>query len=174
MKLGVISDTHDDALAVRRAVRAFNAEAVSLVMHAGDISSPELASAFEGLKAPFVGVCGNNDHDWQGLRGAFAPYGQIYRGYYDIALAGVRLTLMHELRGLHQLPLNKKYDVVIYGHSHHFDVRNGHYLLVNPGQCKSGGEEPTVAILDLCSLTVRKIVLDTDEQSVAQHGGKER
>lgn len=113
MKLGLLSDTHDDVAAVRRAVASFNCEDVSLVLHAGDIASPALADAFKGLKAPLIGVCGNNDVDWPGLREAFLPYGQIYSGYYDSKLGPVRIALMHELRGLHLLPANRRYDVVV-------------------------------------------------------------
>ncbi len=158
-----MSDTHDDAEAVRRAVAVFNSRGVSFVLHAGDISSPGLACAFQGLKAPFVGVCGNNDRDWPGLRAAFAPYGQVYAGYFDSTIGGVKVALMHELRLLHMLPINKKYDVVVYGHSHHFEAKRGSMLMVNPGQCK--GLEPgeaTVAILDMDSLDVEKLVLDRE------------
>ena len=40
MLIGIISDTHDDTTAIRKAVDYFNAEKVSHVLHAGDITSP--------------------------------------------------------------------------------------------------------------------------------------
>lgn len=160
MKLGLMSDTHDDSVAVRSAVAIFNREGVSCVLHAGDIASPQVASAFEGLKTPFIGVCGNNDWDWSGLREAFAPYGTVYNGYFEGQFEGMRLALMHELRFMHMLPATRVYDIVVYGHSHHFETRKGSKLIVNPGQCKGCQTgEGTIAILDLPALSVEKIVL---------------
>lgn len=172
MKLGLMSDTHDDTIAIRSAVAIFNREGVSYVLHAGDIASPGIASAFDGLKAPFIGVCGNNDWDWSGLREAFGRYGNVYSGYFEVQFDGMRLALMHELRLLHMLPENRKYDIVVFGHSHHFETRKGSKLLVNPGQCKDCHiGEATVGILDLSTLTVAKIVLQCIEANTEVTGG---
>lgn len=167
-----MSDTHDDNVAVRSAVAIFNREGVSYVLHAGDMASPQVASAFEGLKAPFIGVCGNNDWDWSGLREAFAPFGNVYSGYFDIQFEGMRLALMHELRLLHMLPANRKFDIVVYGHSHHFEARKGSKLMVNPGQCKDCQTgEATIAILDLSTLNVEKIALPGINTNTEVSGG---
>lgn len=40
MRIGAMADTHDNLPMIRRAVEAFNAEQVELVIHAGDIVAP--------------------------------------------------------------------------------------------------------------------------------------
>ena len=58
MKIGIISDTHDNMPKIAAAARVFNEEKVDLVLHAGDIISPITANEFSALKAPFIGVFG--------------------------------------------------------------------------------------------------------------------
>ena len=174
MKIGVMSDSHDDVAMIRRAVEIFNSQQVSLVFHAGDISSPKAVEGFHTPQARFAAICGNNDTEWLDLREAFAPWGPVYQGYYDVVLYGRRLALMHELSGLHRLPENKRFDVVIYGHSHHFDVRKGRSLLLNPGQCSHSVQgEATVAVLDLATLEVARLVLDETDEATAALAGEE-
>lgn len=77
--------------------------------------------------------------------------------------------------GLMLLPTNRRYDIVVYGHSHHFDVRKGRMLLVNPGQCKGcDSGDATAAILDLDSVSVKKLVLGNRERPAPRSDGKER
>ncbi|MCD6495052.1 metallophosphoesterase family protein, partial [Candidatus Bipolaricaulota bacterium] len=40
MKIGIISDTHDNMPKIAAAVRLFNEEHIDLVVHAGDFISP--------------------------------------------------------------------------------------------------------------------------------------
>ena len=40
MNLGIISDTHDDLLSLKRAIKIFNERKVSHVIHAGDYVFP--------------------------------------------------------------------------------------------------------------------------------------
>lgn len=69
MKIGLISDTHDNIQNIRRAVRKFNDKHVDLVIHAGDIVSPNAVESLADVK--LVGVLGNNDKDVAGLTSAF-------------------------------------------------------------------------------------------------------
>ena len=59
MKIGILSDTHDRLPLIEQAVERFNAEAVGLVLHAGDFVSPFTAKPLSELDGDFVGVKGN-------------------------------------------------------------------------------------------------------------------
>ncbi len=63
MKIGVLSDTHDQGELIQKAVKYFNDENVSWVFHCGDWVSPFILHFFRELKAPLRGVFGNNDGD---------------------------------------------------------------------------------------------------------------
>src|ERR1700733_448388 len=63
MKIGVLSDTHDQGELIRKAVQYFNEEQVAWVFHCGDWVSPFILHFFQELQAPLRGVFGNNDGD---------------------------------------------------------------------------------------------------------------
>ena len=47
MKLGIISDSHENMPLIAKAVELFNHEEVDLVLHAGDFISPITAKEFK-------------------------------------------------------------------------------------------------------------------------------
>ena len=59
MKIGLISDTHDNIHNIQNAILSFNDKHTRFVIHAGDIVSPETVKAFDGMR--LIGVLGNND-----------------------------------------------------------------------------------------------------------------
>ena len=63
MKIGIISDTHDDVGNVQKAIEMFNVERVQYVIHAGDYICPGIVKEFEKLNSKLIGVLGNNDED---------------------------------------------------------------------------------------------------------------
>jgi len=59
MKIGIISDTHDDIENVQSAIDIFNTERVDYVFHAGDYVFPGIIQEFSKLNGRLVGVLGN-------------------------------------------------------------------------------------------------------------------
>ncbi len=72
MKIGLISDTHDNLSMVEKAIAKLNAEKVELVLHAGDSTSPVVIPKFKALNCRLVGVFGNNDGDHEFLKKRFS------------------------------------------------------------------------------------------------------
>ena len=160
MKIGILADSHDNLPKILRAVEIFNAERVHEVFHAGDFVSPITADPFSRLNAPLVGVFGNNDGDRLYLTERFRKIGTLHVGSVEFELAGVRGLLMHEPRCLEALVASPYYDVIVYGHTHEIDVREGKPLVLNPGEC--GGwltGRATIAILDVEEMRVRMLDL---------------
>ena len=60
MKLGVVSDTHNNKN-ILSLIRIFNENFVDLVIHTGDITSKSSLKLLENLESKLVGVFGNND-----------------------------------------------------------------------------------------------------------------
>jgi len=75
MKIGVVSDTHDNMPNVARIVDLFNAAGVEFVIHTGDITMARTLDVMAGLTAPMMGVFGNNDTLREGLANACARHG---------------------------------------------------------------------------------------------------
>src|ERR687886_2010897 len=80
MKIGLISDTHDNIENIQNAISIFNDRGVSFVIHAGDIMSPKTVEAFAEVK--LIGVLGNNDVDVTGLKNAFDKIGGQLKGEF--------------------------------------------------------------------------------------------
>ena len=118
--IGVISDTH--GLLRPEAVEALRG--VELILHAGDVGSPEVLDALKGI-APVVAVRGNND------RGAWAEELPAW----EVAEVGVVFIYMiHDVKEIDLNPTAAGFQVVVSGHSHKPSVeeRKG-VLYVNPG-----------------------------------------
>jgi len=155
MLIGVVSDTHDNLPALRKALARFKAAGVKLVLHAGDIVSPFVAMPFQEAGLRVIGVFGNNDGDKLYLRERFSPVGELHFGPHELELGGRRVVLMHEPRALEALAASGKYDLIVYGHTHEVDLRPGPPLVLNPGEC--GGwlfGRATCALVDLTRLKV--------------------
>lgn len=155
MKLGIIADSHENMPLIAKAIELFNRQEVGLVLHAGDFISAITAKEFKNLKAKLIGVFGNNDGDKLLLQKRFQDIGELYEDYHELEIEGKKVVLMHQPKFLEILIASGKYDLIIYGHTHEIDIREGRPLVVNPGEC--GGwltGRSTVAIVDLETMKV--------------------
>lgn len=154
MKIGIISDTHENMPKIKKAVGLFNREEVATVLHGGDIISPITAKEFGALKAPLIGVFGNNDGDILFLTKRFEKIGTLHPKRWEGELDGKKCLLIHEPDMLEALALSGVYDVIVYGHTHRAEIsRKGKTLVINPGE--GGGwitGKSTVALLDTATM----------------------
>lgn len=150
--VGVMSDSHDNLEAIRRAVEFFNSKKVKLVLHAGDIISPFTIRVFRELTCPIRAVTGNNDGDLLALRRFFEDKGEVHNFFLSLEVDGVKVAVNHGHypEVLESLISSGKYDVVVCGHTHErVNKRVGKTLVVNPGEtCGYLTGKRSVAILD--------------------------
>ncbi len=134
MKIGVISDTHDNLASITRGIDFFRANGVTHVIHCGDMVSPFAAPLFrKAAFDSFTSVFGNNDGEWLYLSRMIEPFGTIAKGPIFPEIAGLRFAIMHEPMPddiLAALPV----DIVLYGHTHERVMRAGSPLVINPGE----------------------------------------
>jgi len=161
MKIGIISDTHENMPKIRKAVGLFNREKVDVVLHAGDIISPITAKEFSALKGRFIGVFGNNDGDKLFLNKKFRGIGKIHEKKFEGTLGGKKVLLIHEPDMLPALAESGHYDIIVYGHTHRTDIsRVGKTLVINPGEAAGWiTGKCTVALLDTKTMKVRLVKL---------------
>lgn len=118
--IGVISDTH--GLLREAAFRAL--EGSELIIHAGDVGSPEIITRLETL-CPVTAVRGNIDKgSWADLLSPTALVEALSKTIYVI----------HDVNDLDLNPAAANIHVVISGHSHRPSNReNAGVLYLNPG-----------------------------------------
>ena len=159
MKIGIISDTHDNVPKIKEAVRIFNENEVALVLHGGDYIAPFALNPLEGLKCEYVGVFGNNDGEKLGL--SKKAQGRINVAPHSLDFGGKQILVMHEPGALDAVIKSQSYHLIVYGHTHEPVVeKHGETLVVNPGEC--GGwlkGRNTIAIADLDQMTAEIVEL---------------
>lgn len=137
MKIGVISDTHDQYDNILKAIKILNKEKVALTIHCGDWVSPFTQFFYKNLKCPIKGIFGNNDGD--------RFYHLIYAKKSKIELVGETMDLSIGERKIYvyhgidnkitQSLINSgKFDVVLHGHTHNLvNKLMRKTLSLNPG-----------------------------------------
>ena len=68
MRIGVVSDTHNNLKNIEVIISLFNQEGLSLVIHTGDIASAKSLEKFSKLNSRLIGVYGNNDRNELGIK----------------------------------------------------------------------------------------------------------
>jgi putative phosphoesterase len=163
MKVGVISDTHDNLTTIRKAVEVFAGSGVEAIIHAGDFCSPFTLPEFKpladkGLK--MYAVFGNNDGDRPLLVKRAGDFCSFVDGTRNVELGGRRIVVMHYPDLSQDLFRLGTYDLVIYGHDHTVRVEGDRKKLLNPGTCSGYmAEAATVALLDTDTMAVEIVRL---------------
>ncbi len=155
MLIGIISDTHDDTTAIRKAVDFFNNEKVSHVIHAGDITSPFTFEIFRELKCKFTGIFGNNDGDKLLLKEKSG--GNIHNQPRIITIGGKKIVIMHEPDLVSALAHSGDFNIIVYGHTHRPVVKKvKDTLIINPGKAaRLYKGESTLALLNTANMEAR-------------------
>ncbi len=152
MKFGLITDTHNKSALVKKAITLFEEQGCEAVFHAGDFESDRIVRSFQNRPFAFHFVTDHNSHDRRMRHRCDA---------LDVTVGGVRVAMVHDTYqpvivdgrefGVKQNILDGRYDLVIYGHLHYFNLkqssRSSRTVAIN-----SGGlyfpELSTVAIFD--------------------------
>ena len=154
MKIGVVSDTHNNLVNVREIVRLFNAAGVDRVVHTGDITKAKTLDVLAGLDAPLYGVYGNNDVERESLDASAARHGFVFRDPpLDLDWADQRIVVVHDPRDLLQ-PNMDRHNLALHGHTHMARCEREKGLLVfNPGECAGHMKGyNAVGVVDLATL----------------------
>lgn len=149
MKIGIVSDTHDNLDEAQRAAEFFEGQ-VEKVIHCGDMIAPFTAEIFD-RDFEFYAVRGNNDGEWD-LKSTIDTFGDFYNNIMELEIEGLEVAVYHGteeevVEGL----IQKNYDYVFRGHTHERKLEEHEDTVeVNPGGIELPGQEEnfSVAILD--------------------------
>ena len=135
MKIGVVSDTHNNLVNVREIVRLFNEAGVDRVVHTGDITRAKTLDVLAGLDAPLYGVFGNNDVERDDLQASAERHGFVFREPpLELNWHACRIVVVHDPRDLRSLA--SAHDLALHGHTHMArSERKDGKLIFNPGEC---------------------------------------
>lgn len=153
MKIGILSDSHEETLNLERALIIFRQHEIETLIHCGDITSPRTAAHLKGFRV--IHVHGNMDRNDGSLRRALSALNpdSFSGSFFTGELNGVWVAAAHghQPHYLHNFMTDGRYAYIFHGHSHQ---RRDEWLessrIINPGAL--GGRRPesrSVCIIDL-------------------------
>jgi putative phosphoesterase len=160
MRIGVVSDTHNNLPNVARIVEILNRARVDRVVHTGDITQARTLHVLARLRAPLHAVYGNNDlPERSSLELAAAHLGiELCEPPLHLHWADRRVFVVHDPRdfeaSLAGPQAAARPDLILHGHDHRYRLEErGPTLVFNPGEC--AGHQPgrnAIGIVDLAAL----------------------
>ena len=161
VKIGVISDTHDDVENTEKAINIFNMLKVDYIFHAGDYVYPGMISLFKKLnkETKFYGVRGNNDGELMGITRQFDEIenAQFLNEFGKLLISSKNIAIYHGTNSdlSESLVESQLFDILILGHTHIKRIEKmGKTLVLNPGPLnrnffsKNTNDGPCVIIYD--------------------------
>ena len=142
MKIGVVSDTHDNIEKAEAAVKFFEAEGAEAVIHCGDMVAPFTAELFDA-DFDFYYVQGNNDGEWN-LKEIVEEFGEFYNNIAELEFNGFSFAIYHgtEEEIVDSLVESEKYEYVLRGHTHEKKIEEVDGTVeLNPGGIKLPEQE---------------------------------
>jgi len=151
MKIGVISDSHDNVWRLDEAIPYL--KTADLVLHCGDLISPFMVHRLaKGLgDLPIHVVWGNNDGDKLTVAKVAQGYPNfnLHGDFMELEIEGFRIAMNHYPEIARSLAQCGKYDLVCYGHDHTAHQEwIGEVLLLNPGEVMGMNGRSTLAFFD--------------------------
>ena len=148
--IGIISDTHENEEATKKAVNIFKQKNVEFAVHCGDIISPAMLDLFKGLSIKFV--FGNNDGERIGLNNKAKEMGfEEITDEKEFEHFNKKFYVYHGTKNekLENAIKSNKYDYVLTGHTHlRKDEKIGRTRVINPGALFMAFPY-TIALLDV-------------------------
>ena len=162
MKLGIISDIHDNVWRLAEAVPYL--KKTGGVLHCGDLIAPFMVQRLkEGVgDVPVHFVWGNNDGDKKQIFEMANKYTgfNIYNEFADIRINGLRIAINHYSEIAKGLAQSQEYDLVCFGHNHiASEEKVGKTLLLNPGEVMGLNGRSTIVLFDTATCTVEWVEL---------------
>jgi putative phosphoesterase len=153
MKIGILSDTHNDSSAILRALQVFRMHGVRTLFHCGDLTTADMVPHFTGFEVYFVR--GNMDrHHVPALKAAIGAGKHTHwlgKGG-EVTLDSKRIAITHgDREDVVETLLYAQPDYLFLGHMHRLrDQRVGSVRVINPGALGGTKHEPrSVCVLDL-------------------------
>jgi putative phosphoesterase len=166
MKIGIISDIHENFHNLILALAAMKAEGVEQILCLGDLMNDGIAKVLSISEIPVFMIWGNNDGDKIMLmRTALKPGSnlKVSNNTYDfLDYDGRKIFITHFDDLAEPMALSNRFDAVFFGHTHLPGVKlNGRCLIVNPGELSAQRTgKATVAVYDTKIHMANIITLD--------------
>jgi len=161
MRLGLISDTHDNRDRTRKALGLLEDADVEALVHAGDLNTARLVPMLEGWRVWLAQ--GNVDHPTRIQQAIEDNAVDVDYGVrHQIEVGPARVGLIHgdDESRLEGMVNAGAFDLVVHGHTHEFrDERIGDTRVVNPGAVHRASP-PSVCVWDAETDELERLLIE--------------
>lgn len=163
MRLGIISDIHDNLWNLGSALAYLNRNA-EVLLCCGDLCSPFVMDELRKFSGPVHVIFGNNDADLFRITRKSDSRLQVHGEFIELELDGKKIAANHFDYIARPIARSGEYDLVCFGHNHRISLeRFGRTVAINPGPVMGaafgpGGWEEvpaTFAICDIAAMDLR-------------------
>lgn len=151
MKIGILSDTHNDIANLSTALVMFHQEGINQIIHCGDLTDPQTAKYFEGFQVTYV--YGNIDSSIEEISRIWKDQnnnnwvGELFCG--EIGGEQIAITHGHIDGQINSLAISGKFKYVFHGHTHRRrDEKVGKVRVINPGAVAKSMDGYSICVLD--------------------------
>jgi putative phosphoesterase len=159
MKVGLISDSHDDEQATKQALTAL--DGVDEIIHSGDLCAPFMIDLLDEAEKPVHAVFGNvDDRHLTTKVSEDADHVVLHGNEASLEKEGVQIYVTHFPDIAELAAKSGEYDVVVHGHTHEQRQKQfGDTVLVNPGELLGRKEKRGYAVLNTAngSVSLRRL-----------------
>jgi|APSaa5957512622_1039677.scaffolds.fasta_scaffold19952_4 uncharacterized protein len=149
MKIGIISDTHEEIEKVRKVISFLKEKECEELIHCGDLCAPFMIEELAKFDGRVHCILGNVGDEWMTSERAKTFGVDFKRDLLELEISGKKIAVHHYPEIAESLAKSCKYDIVFYGHNHIKDKKKiGDCWLVNPGEILGWKGNPTYAIYD--------------------------
>jgi len=153
MKIGIISDTHDNKENLKKTLSFLKKEGIKILIHCGDVATEEtLEYILENFEGRVLLSLGNVDKDHQleeKIREKKKNL-EIFSDFGEIKLGNKKLAFCHFPEKGEELANTGKYQIVFFGHLHYpKEKKIKNTKLINPGNLANLYFKATFLIYDL-------------------------
>jgi hypothetical protein len=158
MRIGILSDTHNNTRNTEAALEYFRGAGVTRLFHCGDITGANIVLRFAGFDVTFVQ--GNGDYAHDEIVTAMLMIGgqRTLPVRWSGTVAGKRIGVTHgdSYGVLYDLARGGRHDYVFHGHTHRRrDETIGAARVINPGALGGKHDQTrSVAVVDLVADSV--------------------
>lgn len=161
MKIGVVSDTHNNYKNIEKIISIFNRENLNLVLHTGDISNSKSLKKFLSLDCELKGVFGNNDReDFDLIKTSESLEFDFQQPPFELTINKRAISIFHEPYDIERyIENNPNIDMIVHGHTHRYrlDVVS-QTIIFNPGESAGLMEgKNALGIINLDSMTCERV-----------------
>lgn len=173
MKIGIISDTHDNSPAVVWIIEYLNKHGISISLHAGDIINPGILKRFaQHYTGHLHFVFGNNDGELSMITQLAVEADNLtcHNREMDVTIEGKRIFMNHYSTFAEAQANTGDFDICIGGHDHQYRVKKyDSSIFINPGNTVTRDKwikkadfqtDLSFVVLNLETLETEKVIVE--------------